>query len=1295
MYTILGYLWQYVSNPKAIIALSLLLALLSSYNYMSPLLFWPLVAVYLIGLIAYGIYAWIMRRRASKQAAQEDVDADAIAADLERDQTDKTSASQSPSTALKQDLQQIQQQIKASVQLIRKSKLGDQKGDAALYELPWYMLIGHPAAGKSTAIRQSGLQFPFEETHQHMVAAGLSGTRYCDWFFSTEGVLLDTAGRYSVHAQDQKEWLGLLQLLKKNRSKAPINGLIVMVSSAELISQSPEKTLTLAKSLRSRLQEITEQLEVFAPVYVVFSKMDLVAGFQGFFECYQGEEFEQAWGATFAYDAQSAHSAGQLFEQHFNILYDGLKSVSTTHLSRRHAQNISASIMTFPLEFKSLQPILKTFITALFEDNPYQFKPLFRGFYFSSALQMGQVESPMTAQIAQAFHLDRQAHSTQFAVDPTAVQRGYFLKDLFSQVILKDRFLVQQQINPEKKRQRYLGFIGALSLVALCLALWIWSYRNNLQLVSDVQADLYKVQQMQNGAGQDLSTQLNRLYILQQRLQQLDAFEQDRPLRYSFGLYQGQALREHLKTEYLSGLKQVILLPTQQNMAAYLQRINSAPDQLRQTQSAAVTPASNHPAGTQTATAPAQADGSPAEQDPQDAYNALKAYLMLSNPQYREAGHLGDQVTRFWRISLHSMQAQAGSADQIQKSEQILSYAMSLSQDPAFPKLAADAQLVDQSRQLLSSVMRGLPARDRVYNEIKMRAAVRYPALTVKRILSEQQDSSQQSDHLILGGYALPGVFTQKAWDEYVANAIEEAVNRPTDSKDWVLNTTQSDDLSFSGSPDQIRQQLTQLYKQEYIAEWRKFLNAVHYAKAQNFQAQVKIMDRLGEAEDSPIRTLIQRVATETSWDNPVVQAELAAPQTGFVAWFKRKILRQNPQQSAATLQASAQGPISQAFEPFYQWVRKRDDQQNQSLLDEYLDSLSKVRRQLNDVNSAGDIGPSAVALVKSTLNEQKSVFNATQRIVDEKLMRGVPERDQRMMQKLLLRPLTQAFEVVLQPAQDELNKLWGIQVYQPFQHSLSQKYPFKSTATIQATSAEIAQILGDHGSIAQFVKQQLDPVVIRRGDSLSSKTWKDLGIGLNPQFLADFKTYIAPANGLASTEQGQARTAAHSQSNFQFYPLPNPQFTSYRIDIDGQRLVFEHGVQQWVSFIWPNPNAIPGARITAIDVDGKTHTIFEAPGEYGINRLIDSAQRKTVNGLTEMTWVSSTDPQLFIKTNFRLISNASNDQQGRVGGNRGYAGFTLVDRVTSNNGVRVVAAQAAPATPSSSAATAAQTAPE
>ncbi len=567
-------------------------------------------------------------------------------------------------------------------------------------------------------------------------------------------------------------------------------------------------------------------------------------------------------------------------------------------------------------------------------------------------------------------------------------------------------------------------------------------------------------------------------------------------------------------------------------------------------------------------------------------------------------------------------------------------------------------------------MMTGVSARDRVYNKIKMRALVRFPALTIKQMVGENAQTT------MLGSYALPGFYSYQAWNEYVQPAIETAAQSPTESKDWVLNTSQSDDLSFSGSPEKIRRQLTEMYKKEYISEWRKFLGAIYYAKAADFNQQTYQMDVLGEPENSPIRKVIQRVAQETSWDNPLVQAELAGPQKGFIAWFKRKILQRDDgklaENSASTF---SQGMIAKDFQIFYKIIRTRDDLQNRSLLDEYMQSLAKIRSRFNDLKSSGDIGPASMMLLKQTVDEQNSIFNITQKFVDEKMSVGTHELDQQLIKKLFSVPLTRSFESLMLPAQAEMNELWLIQAYQPFNANLSQKYPFSSQGSLQATSQEINQIFGENGSISRFVKEHLDPLVIRRGYSLSSKTWQDLGLNLNPVFVANFQNYVAPVNGMATGElNNTSRQAVRpNQSNFQFYPLEQAHLLAYTIDIDGQRMLFENGIQQWVNFIWPNSGAIPGARITVIDLEGKTHTIFDEPGEYGINRLIDSAQRTQKGNIFEMVWRSKENPELFVKTNFRLVSgnNASS-----IGSNPSYSNLQLVDQVVSNKAVRVVAAQ-------------------
>ena len=85
-----------------------------------------------------------------------------------------------------------------------------------LASLPWYMFIGPPGAGKTTALVNSGLKFPLADTAVGRSAVrGVGGTRNCDWWFTDEAVLIDTAGRYTTQdsqaAVDSAAWLGFLQ----------------------------------------------------------------------------------------------------------------------------------------------------------------------------------------------------------------------------------------------------------------------------------------------------------------------------------------------------------------------------------------------------------------------------------------------------------------------------------------------------------------------------------------------------------------------------------------------------------------------------------------------------------------------------------------------------------------------------------------------------------------------------------------------------------------------------------------------------------------------------------------------------------------------------------------------------------------------------------------------------------------------------------------------------------------------------------------------------------------------------
>src|SRR3954468_7646295 len=133
------------------------------------------------------------------------------------------------------EINELNRQFQQGIAALKSSKLGGGKrGQDALYVLPWYVMVGPPGAGKTTALRHSGLVFPYLDPSGGGVR-GVGGTRNCDWWFTNEAILLDTAGRYTTETDDHEEWMAFLGELLKFRSQKPINGVIVAVSISELL----------------------------------------------------------------------------------------------------------------------------------------------------------------------------------------------------------------------------------------------------------------------------------------------------------------------------------------------------------------------------------------------------------------------------------------------------------------------------------------------------------------------------------------------------------------------------------------------------------------------------------------------------------------------------------------------------------------------------------------------------------------------------------------------------------------------------------------------------------------------------------------------------------------------------------------------------------------------------------------------------------------------------------------------------------------------------------------------------
>jgi type VI secretion system protein ImpL len=1236
-------LWQFLSDRRvlAVIGIGALAAfLMSGATSIDVALIWAALLGLLL-LAGWGVVwlvrAWLRKREARRLG-------EALAAGL------GSGAEDAQTQAARNDAAVLRKGMLEAINTIKTSKLGLTRGAAALYELPWYMIIGNPAAGKSSAIKHSGLTFPIPGSK---AVQGVGGTRNCDWFFTTDGILLDTAGRYSVFEADRTEWFSFLDLLRKHRPRAPINGILIAVSVAELAGGSPDASIELAKSLRTRVQELTERLGVHAPVYVIFTKADLIAGFADFFHGSESSERERVWGATLRYNRRSTpQDVLGFFDQHFEELHEGLKEMSLAGMAGNRSTALRSGVFTFPLEFASLKPQLRAFLGTLFEENTWQFKPVFRGFYFTSALQEGALETVSARRVASRFDLRLRPFgaSARDGDDKSAdgaEQSGFFLLQLFRKVIFADRDLVKRYTSPTAARMKVGAFFVATIVLGAALGGWSWSYMGNRQLVANVQADLDKVSKLQ-GRRSDLQSRLEGLDILQDRIEQLDKYKEERPLALSFGLYQGAALERKLRDEYFAGVREVMVLPVAAALEGLLAETNANAAQLDP--NAHATPAAR----------PGQPYQDVSATNVGDAYNALKTYLMLSDKSHAEPGHLNDQLTRYWRGWLEANRGAMPREQMIRSAERQLTFVLAHLDDQAWPQITPKLSLLDTARENLRRVVRGTPARERVYADIRTRASTRFPGITVARIVGEQDQA------LVVGSYAVGGAYTRDAWDKFIQGAIREASSHELQSSDWVLKSVAKDDLTLEGSPEQIQKALVEMYKADYAREWAKFVQGVTIADLNGFDASVQAMNRLGDPQTSPLAKVLKTVYEQTAWDDPSqARIDSVKLKRGVMGWFREVVLRQAPSEARQVADAmgplpmggvQGAGPVGREFAGVARLVGIKE--KDASLMTGYLDALSRLRSRLNTLKNQGDPGPGAKQLMQQTLEGSGSELADALKYVDEQMLTGMSDSQKQMLRPLLVRPLVQTFAMIVLPSESEINKTWQAQVVEPFQKTLASKYPFVAGAQMQATPAEIGQVFGPDGVVAKFVGTTMGPLVVRRGDVLSSRTWADIGITLAPQVVSGFPGWVAPlsANGVAA--------GTGPQTVFQLLPLTAPGVTEYTIEIDGQQLRYRNTPPAWVNMVHPGPQAASGARISAVTFDGRTVEVFNEPGQFGLQKMIEAAARKRLDaGTHELRWTAG---NIAVAVNLKRISSADSGSDAQA--NRGFNGLRLPDAVVGRS---------------------------
>ncbi|MCK5230428.1 MAG: hypothetical protein KAR13_09200, partial [Desulfobulbaceae bacterium] len=178
-----------------------------------------------------------------------------------------------------------------------RSSLLRRKGNFR-YVLPWFVSLGETGSGKTSVLRGARLHSPLTDVP---LSSTKSGTKNCDWWFFKESIVLDTAGRYSVpvnEERDKDEWKRFLLLLKKQRRKEPVSGAIVHIAADRLLAADEIELREKGQCIRRRVNQLMRVMGARIPVYLMVTKMDLVYGFTDFIDLLPPDQVSKNMGYT-------------------------------------------------------------------------------------------------------------------------------------------------------------------------------------------------------------------------------------------------------------------------------------------------------------------------------------------------------------------------------------------------------------------------------------------------------------------------------------------------------------------------------------------------------------------------------------------------------------------------------------------------------------------------------------------------------------------------------------------------------------------------------------------------------------------------------------------------------------------------------------------------------------------------------------------------------------------------------------------------------------------------------------
>lgn len=1039
--------------------------------------------------------------------------------------------------------------------------------------LPWYMVLGTGSAGKTSLILASGQSFPVPE-QMHQVGKQTHPTRNCECWFANDAVYVDTAGKYISEGEPSKpEWLALLRALKKYRPVKALNGAIVTFSAADVLGRSKPELFELAAGLRAKVDELRQGLGVRFPVYVVVTKLDQLPGFAEYFRILTEQEREQVWGVTFPWGDLQLQLHDRIKEE-LLLLEKRIDRDMIVRLQEEYDNRDRKKMYAMPQDFHLLSAQVAEVVQNIFFASRYDDSrsySLLRGIYFISSHQpvdfsllnnqsivrkwSNYVQSQAPTSIAT---LAAQQGERDFLINDVAYGRQYFLRQLFGEVIVKDRDLARHNLaNASKFRlQRVLGHTLCIALAFILLNGFSNSYFNNSGYLETVSGKVAALSgQVSRYVGMTNESPLPRLMAnsqdsllpqllsLTQGLPEHEGLEPAHPpLTWRYGLYTGHEVMKASDSLYHYFLERLLLPQMEQQVTLALQQA---------------------------------IDSGSGEQ----VYSLLRLYLQVYGVGKHDRQYLIDSVTRLWEST--------GKLQPYQERHLFMTHLNNLLASPQWRRYGqkADESLIKYARALLEKD----DLAGRLYLRIKEAVVLDVPGDLTLREMAKSRIGELFVPIDERGETAIPGLYTRAGYFNAFKKKMDLDLILMAREDAQVLGKKDDPSLSvpdikLSGEGEVVsplRQQVLTLYLDDYARHWQDFLSNIRIRG----NASTPGYGNVGIAED------IYLLRTLGSSESPLANLVLrAVKETSLIDDKESKSLLDNLSNKGRA--ANNVNKINLA------WAAAE-----KKLIREHLDSYFFPLREFS-TGQGGDLNR-----LLGALNEQYTLFV----IYDDALKNGTPMALSETAQKMSIEaqtwpePLPNLVGPLLGGVWQRANEQAIAKSNQSIEDSmgkvcrtlLQDRYPFTDSAR-DVKLADFERFFAPDGLADDYFKKNL-------ADKVDTRThpWRYKGEPDEDQGLLGMFEMAAEIRDVFFQGADGRRVALDFDLSI---PYLDPAITQLNMNFDGTQVNYAHWPVSPVPLSWPKSRMTSRVSMSAAPNagGGKSSKVFSGP--WSLFRWIDSA---------------------------------------------------------------------------------------